>query len=52
MAGAADGIYGDDTARAVRIFQHYNALEETGVADLETQNLLFSETPKRRTIPC
>ena len=46
MAGAADGIYGDDTARAVRIFQHYNALEETGVADLETQNLLFSEDAK------
>ena len=43
MVGQADGIYGSDTARSVRIFQYYNNLEQTGIADLATQNLLFSE---------
>lgn len=40
--GAPDGHYGADTARAVRVFQHYNGLEETGRADMDTLNLLFS----------
>ena len=38
----ADGYYGGNTARSVRIFQYYNGLPQTGVADLETQNLLYS----------
>ena len=46
MVGSADGIYGGGTARAVRIFQYYNALPQTGIADLETQRLLFSEEAK------
>ena len=46
MVGSADGIYGGGTARAVRIFQYYNGLPQTGVADLETQRLLFSEDAK------
>ena len=46
MVGSADGIYGGGTARAVRIFQYYNALPQTGIADLETQKLLFSEEAK------
>lgn len=37
-----DGTFGSGTARAVRIFQHYNALPETGEADMDTLNLLFS----------
>ncbi len=41
-ASAPDGIFGGDTARALRIFQHYSGLDETGVADLGTQTLLFS----------
>lgn len=46
MVDTADGIYGGSTARSVRIFQYYNGLELTGVADLQTQNLLFSENAK------
>lgn len=46
MVGSADGIYGGGTARAVRIFQYYNNLPQTGTADLETQELLFSENAK------
>ena len=46
MVGSADGIYGGGTARAVRIFQYYNNLPQTGTADLETQKLLFSENAK------
>ena len=42
-AFAADGHYGGDTARAVRIFQYYNGLNQTGKADLETLNLLYSD---------
>ena len=38
----ADGYYGGNTARSVRIFQYYNGLPQTGVADMETQNLLYS----------
>ena len=41
-ADEPDGNYGTGTARAVRIFQHYNGLSETGEADIETQTLLFS----------
>ena len=41
-ACAPDGIFGGDTARALRIFQHYSGLDETGIADLGTQTLLFS----------
>ena len=39
---APDGNYGGDTARAVRIFQYYNGLEQTGAADLETLRRIFS----------
>lgn len=41
-ADEADGIYGGSTARAVRIFQYYNGLEQTGEADFATLNLIFS----------
>ena len=43
---AADGIYGGGTARSVRVFQYYNGLDQTGVADAATQALLFSEKAK------
>ena len=45
-AAAADGEYGADTARSVRIFQYYNGLEQTGVADLATQRLIFSSSAR------
>ncbi len=43
---AADGIYGGGTARALRIFQYYSGLDQTGVADGSTQALLFSGEAK------
>lgn len=42
MAGSADGNYGGDTARGVRIFQYYNGLSQTGVADMDTLKRIFS----------
>ena len=44
-----DGNYGSGTARAVRVFQHYNNLTETGEADIETQTLLFSSAAQSPT---
>lgn len=43
LNGAADGVYGQDTATAVEQFQKFNSLEQTGVADAATQTLLFSD---------
>lgn len=42
-AGVADGIYGNGTAAAVSEFQKKNGLETTGIADEETQEVLFSD---------
>ena len=39
---AADGYYGEDTVRSLRIFQHYNGLEMTGEADMQTLAKLYS----------
>ena len=38
---AVDGVYGVGTTRGIRIFQHYNGLSETGIADADTQRILF-----------
>ena len=43
-----DGHYGEYTAGCVRDFQRVNGLEETGVADAETQRLLFSDYAKAK----
>ena len=43
---AADGIYGGGTARAMRVFQYYSGLDQTGIADAATQALLFSGEAK------
>lgn len=37
-----DGIYGPDTAEAVRVFQRSEGLEQTGVVNEETWNELYS----------
>ena len=37
-----DGIFGGGTARALRIFQYYSGLDQTGVADAATQARLFA----------
>lgn len=42
-AGTADGIYGNGTAQAVSNFQKKNNLEVTGIADVKTQEVLFSD---------
>jgi len=39
---AADGAFGAISTRALRYFQRKNGLEETGVADAATQQMLFS----------
>lgn len=39
----ADGIYGEDTEKAVLAFQRNNNLPETGVADDETQKKIYSD---------
>lgn len=44
---AVDGDYGSGTERAVRHFQRINGLEKTGIADSETQKLLYSSSAKR-----
>ncbi len=43
LPGGIDGQYGANTKAAIRYFQRENKLKETGVADEETQLLLFSE---------
>ncbi len=45
LEGIADGIYGNGTAKAVEAFQKDYGLEVTGVATVETQELLFSIQP-------
>ena len=42
-----DGVYGGGTARSVRIFQYYNGLDQTGIADTATQSLLFSKSARK-----
>ncbi len=43
-----DGYYGSHTAECVKEFQKANGLDETGVADSETQRVLFSSGAKAR----
>lgn len=43
-SGAGDGNYGEQTTAAIRMFQRYNNLEETGVATAQVQAVLFSPT--------
>lgn len=44
--GTADGIYGKQTAYAVKLFQLKNKLPGTGVLDLTTYDLLVPKTKK------
>ena len=43
-AGAADGVYGKGTEKAVAAFQKQEGLNQTGQADEETLKALFSES--------
>ncbi len=40
----ADGSFGENSERALRYFQKKNGLDQTGVADRATQELLFSDS--------
>ncbi|MGI6240079.1 MAG: peptidoglycan-binding domain-containing protein, partial [Christensenellales bacterium] len=42
LSAEPDGVYGAGTENAVRAFQEANGLEATGIADDETQQLLFA----------
>lgn len=46
LPGGVDGQFGNDTFLAVKYFQRLNGLKETGIADEETQILLFSDEHK------
>ena len=41
--GTVDGSYGKKTEFAVRDFQERNGLSVTGIADVDTQELLYSD---------
>lgn len=41
-----DGSYSGGTARALRVFQYYSGLDQTGVADVATQLKLFAADAK------
>ena len=43
LAGKVDGDFGNGTAKAVTAFQKKAGLPETGVADSDTQKLLFAD---------
>ena len=42
-----DGAFGSKTQTAVKLFQQTAGLEATGVADNQTQTLLYSENAPR-----
>ena len=43
LADGIDGIFGGNTESALKYFQKYNDMEQTGVADEETQLKLYAE---------
>lgn len=43
LTGSPDGKFGSGTEAAVRAFQQTNGLDATGIATVETQELLFSD---------
>lgn len=46
LPGGIDGQYGNDTYLAIKYFQRLNGIKETGIADEQTQLLLFSDDHK------
>lgn len=51
LAGTVDGDYGGNTRRGVRLFQHYNGLTLSGIADENTQVLIFGGNAKAPARP-
>ena len=50
LDGVVDGDYGGGTERAVSAFQNQNDLPVTGVADVETQELLYSDLAEKAIV--
>ena len=46
LSGSVDGYFGSQTYRAVRSFQQRNGIAVTGVADVHTQQVLYSASAK------
>ncbi len=44
LTGTADGIYGDHTRKAVKLFQSLNALEASGEVNEATRSAIYDET--------
>ena len=51
LTGKADGDFGSATEKAVSAFQAAAGLSQTGVADSDTQNVLFSNNAPSYTAP-
>ena len=47
---SADGVYGENTEIAVQLFQREHNLEETGIADPRTQNVLYSDRAQKAPV--
>lgn len=43
-SGEGNGEFGDETVQALKLFQKYNDLEQTGIASSKDQNVLYSPT--------
>lgn len=50
LLDSADGVYGENTEIAIRAFQVQHNLRETGIADPETQDLLYSDKAQKAPI--
>ena len=48
---AIDGDYGNGTVNAIKAFEEYNGLEQTGIATPEFQAFLFSDKAKAKPVP-
>ncbi len=46
LEGEPDGVYGEDTAKAVKKYQVDNKLNATGECDIQTQQMLFRDDPE------
>ncbi|MBE5792354.1 MAG: hypothetical protein E7322_09400 [Clostridiales bacterium] len=51
MDSAADGYYDNETAQAIKTFEYVNGREQTGVASVSLQELLFSKDAKSNSRP-
>ena len=42
-----DGVFGGNTVRVLKYFQHLNGLQETGICDQATQAVLFTDAARK-----